>query len=149
MMDNKPAVVVALIAGFVLGLVAAWLYWVQREEVEAEPSEIAESERLTLEPASIERSWESAVEAEAEPDDLTRVEGIGPKMSSLLAEAGIVTFEQLARSDPAALRQILREHGLSFADPGTWPEQAALAAVGAWDALDELQRELSGGRRVG
>ena len=31
-------------------------------------------------------------------------------------------------------------------DPGTWPKQAELAAVGKWDELKAWQDELSGGK---
>jgi hypothetical protein len=31
-------------------------------------------------------------------------------------------------------------------DPESWPEQAALAAKGDWDALKKLQDELDGGK---
>ena len=41
--------------------------------------------------------------------------------------AGIVTYPQLAGARPEALRQILRDEGLPFIDPETWPEQAASA----------------------
>jgi predicted flap endonuclease-1-like 5' DNA nuclease len=83
------------------------------------------------------------------PDDLKRIEGIGPKISSVLQAAGIMTFAQLAATDMSRLRQILTEAGLAaLADPTTWPEQANLAAAGKWDALEVLQDELKGGRRV-
>ena len=83
------------------------------------------------------------------PDNLMRIEGIGPKISSVLQAAGIKTFAQLAATDVSRLRQILTEAGLAaLADPSTWPEQAGLAAVGKWDALEVLQDELEGGRRV-
>jgi hypothetical protein len=80
------------------------------------------------------------------PDDLTTVEGIGPKTSSVLQEAGIETFAQLAKTDVARLKQILEAANLRLADPGSWPEQARLAAAGDWDALKVLQDKLSGGR---
>ncbi len=83
------------------------------------------------------------------PDDLKRIEGIGPKISGLLQAAGITTFAQLAATDVSRLKQIITEAGLSaLADPTTWPEQARLAAAGEWDALEALQDELKGGRRV-
>ena len=138
---------IGLLLGFALSLIITWIYWVGREEqLEAAPPRTIEGQRLTLEP----RLWDedAASTAAVEPDDLTRVEGIGPKISGLLQEAGIVTFQQLAGRDPDALREMLREEGLPFIDPSTWPEQAALAAVGAWDGLEALQDELSGGRRV-
>ena len=81
------------------------------------------------------------------PDDLTRIEGIGPKISSLLLAAGIATFAQLAETDVSRLEQIVREAGIRLADPTTWPEQAGLAAAGRWDELEALQDELQGGRR--
>jgi len=84
-----------------------------------------------------------------EPDDLKRIEGIGPKISSLLQAAGITTFAQLAATDVSRLKEIIAKAGLGgLADPTTWPEQATLAAAGKWDELEALQDELKGGRRV-
>ena len=60
-----------------------------------------------------------------------------------------MTFAQLTATDMSRLRQILTEAGLAaLADPTTWPERANLAAAGEWDALEVLQDELKGGRRV-
>jgi len=141
---------VAVLVGFVLGAIAAWIYWMGRDRrAELPQREAIEGERVPLEPVVKAEIPEPAVEAEAEPDDLTRVEGIGPKMSSVLRGAGIETFEELAETEPNRLRQLLREERLQFADPTTWPEQAALAAAGAWADLEALQEKLSGGRRVG
>lgn len=83
-------------------------------------------------------------------DDLKRIEGIGPKIEGLLNEAGIHTFDQLAQTDPAKLKDILGAAGERYRihDPGTWPEQAKLAYEGNWDELDVLQEELIGGIRV-
>ncbi len=83
------------------------------------------------------------------PDDLKLIEGIGPKISGLLQEAGIMTFAHLAGTDVSRLKAIIAEAGLSaLADPTTWPQQASLAATGQWDALEALQDALKGGRRV-
>src|SRR5918993_1888198 len=43
-----------------------------------------------------ERKAETKPEMMAEADDLTKIEGIGPKVSKTLIEAGISTFEALA-----------------------------------------------------
>jgi hypothetical protein len=83
-----------------------------------------------------------------EPDDLKKIEGIGPKTSGVLAEAGITTFAQLAAMEAGDITTILREAGLRLGDPSTWAEQAALAAKGDWDGLEKLQDELIGGRRA-
>ena len=83
------------------------------------------------------------------PDDLKRIEGIGPKISGVLQAASITTFAQLAATDVSLLRQILTEADLAaLADPSTWPEQANLAAAGKWGELEALQGKLKGGRRV-
>jgi hypothetical protein len=92
---------------------------------------------------------EPEVKGPVPPDNLQRIEGIGPRISGLLQEAGITTFAQLAESGVDRLEQILSEAGLRrLADPSTWPEQAGLAAAGDWDALARLQDELKGGRRA-
>jgi len=83
------------------------------------------------------------------PDDLRKIEGIGAKIAQVLNAAGIYTFAQLADTEVAELRIILKEAGPRFqlADPSTWPEQAALAARGAWEELNKLQDTLKGGRK--
>ena len=80
-------------------------------------------------------------------DDLTRIEGIGPKIAQILSEEGINTFQELANSDIDILEQILEEARLSFIDPSTWPEQAHLANLQEWQALETLQTQLKGGRK--
>jgi LPXTG-motif cell wall-anchored protein len=80
-------------------------------------------------------------------EDLTRIEGIGPKVARVLNEAGITTFEDLARSDPLHVQKILNEAGLQMMNPEGWIEQPALAAKGDWEAMEQLQSQLRGGRR--
>ena len=89
---------------------------------------------------------EVKVSEEVRLDDLKVIEGIGPKIAAVLAEAGIVTFSQLAGTSIERLHQILDRPNLSLADPTTWGEQARLAAVGDWDALKNLQDQLKAGR---
>lgn len=88
--------------------------------------------------------------AKAAPDDLTRIEGIGPKVEQVLAAAGITTFAQLAATPIAQLRAILDAAGSRYriSDPTTWPDQAALAAAGDWASFNELVSKLKAGRRA-
>lgn len=82
------------------------------------------------------------------PDDLTVIEGIGPKIASLLRDAGILTFTQLASAPLGRLDEILSNARLRhLANPETWPEQARLAAAGNWDSLRQFQKTLKAGRR--
>ena len=80
-------------------------------------------------------------------NDLTVVEGIGPKINELFNNAGIKTFVQLAAATVPQMRKILDDGGSRFriANPSTWAQQAALAADNKWDALKKLQDALSAG----
>jgi len=83
--------------------------------------------------------------AKAKPDDLKKIEGIGPKIASTLVEAGIATFADLAKAKPAKISEIIAEvRGNHVTD--TWPAQAKLAAAGKWDELKKWQDELDGGK---
>lgn len=81
-------------------------------------------------------------------DDLTIIEGIGPKIAELLTNAGISDFSLLAASKKSAIAEVLTNAGSRYAmhDPTTWPQQAKLAAAGKWDQLKKLQEELKAGK---
>jgi len=84
----------------------------------------------------------------AATDDLTKIEGIGPKIAEHLATAGITTFAQLTQASAAELKDFLAAGGFDSQDPTTWADQAQLAAVGEWDKLSQWQDQLNGGRVV-
>lgn len=86
--------------------------------------------------------------AAAKGDDLTKIEGIGPKIGELLAGNGIASYADLAAAKAEKISEILHEAGGTYAsrDPSTWPQQAELAAAGKFDELKALQDELKGGR---
>jgi predicted flap endonuclease-1-like 5' DNA nuclease len=98
---------------------------------------------------TIEPDTASESDDEAEPipqDDLIRIEGIGPKISTVVFAAGITTFAELSSTDVERLEAILDEAGIHTANPSTWPEQARLAAQGQWDDLKELQDRIKNGQ---
>ncbi|MFK7983172.1 MAG: DUF4332 domain-containing protein [Saprospiraceae bacterium] len=80
--------------------------------------------------------------------DLTIIEGIGPKIAEVLKVAGIYSMENLSKTKASRLQQILKDAGgkYNFADPTSWPKQAALAAAGKMEELKAWQDELLGGR---
>lgn len=86
--------------------------------------------------------------ADASPDDLKKIEGVGPKIAEVLAGAGFTTYALLAAADPEKIKEALLEAGPRYKmhDPTTWPQQAKLAADGEWDKLQVLQDELDGGK---
>ncbi len=81
-------------------------------------------------------------------DDLTVIEGIGPKIQELLFQYGIRSYRQLAATDVTRIKEILRSAGpqLAMHDPGTWTAQALLAANDQWDNLKAYQDYLSAGK---
>jgi large subunit ribosomal protein L21 len=82
-------------------------------------------------------------------DDLKKIEGVGPKISEILAQAGLDTFAKVGKSTPDKIREILAEAGNRYKshDPESWPEQAQMAADGKWDELKEWQDAHDGGRK--
>lgn len=135
---------------------------IEAAPVEAAPKKAAPKKAAAAVPAAKEEvPAPAAAESEApapkarksskaaDGDDLTKIEGIGPKMSAALKSAGIDTFAKLAASNQDALKQALESAGMNLAPSlETWAEQAKFAADGDWDGLKELQGSLVGGRRV-
>ena len=105
---------------------------------------------LTTEAAKVEVAAVAAPAAKkaAKGDDLKKIEGIGPKIEELFHAAGITTFAQLSETATERMEAILTEAGPRFSthNPGTWAQQAALAAAGKWDELKTWQDELDGGK---
>jgi NADH-quinone oxidoreductase subunit I len=101
--------------------------------------------------AAAKKKAEAAAAEPGEPDDLKRVEGIGPKIEKVLNDAGITTYMQLSQTKADRLTEILESADpnlLKLADPSTWPTQARLAAGGKWGPLERYQERLKGGREA-
>ncbi len=86
--------------------------------------------------------------ASSKKNGLEKIEGIGPKIASILNEAGISTFADLANTAPSMLKDVLANAGKRYQmhNPTSWPTQAKLAANGDWDALKQMQDTMNGGR---
>jgi small subunit ribosomal protein S2 len=80
-------------------------------------------------------------------DELTKIEGIGPKAEEALIGKGIATYAELSKTSPEKIKEILTEASSTLAhlDPTSWPKQAKLAANGKWDELKEWQDSVKGG----
>lgn len=163
-MRNVLSVLFGMIVAISGVLLLAWLLrrlWAgDQEEVpavieieipDAGPAEMAVEAREEVGRDARVSARDEAPTLAEEADDLKVVEGIGPKISQVLREAGVVTFAQLAAIDANDIEAILSASDPRLgrlADPSTWPAQAALAAGGDWEALEKLQGELKGGRRA-
>ena len=116
------------------------------EEVKTKADEAKVKAEKTPKPEKEKEATSAEVKTRA--DDLKKIEGIGPKIAELLADAGLGTYQTLSESNPEKIREILLEAGSRYKmhDPTTWPEQATLAAKGQWDELKEWQDSLKGGK---
>ncbi|MDX1990849.1 MAG: hypothetical protein SF029_00570 [bacterium] len=82
-------------------------------------------------------------------DDLTIIEGIGPKYDAALKAAGITTFELVAASTVEALEEAVR--GTALRRPtsiDTWAEQARFLAAGDRAGFDEYVAKMKSARRL-
>jgi hypothetical protein len=78
----------------------------------------------------------------SEPDDLTRLKGIGPKISRALQDAGVFSFAQLALLNADELQLVLDQANARMTDISAIQAQARLAASGDWEGLQELQNSI-------
>ena len=120
--------------------------------VKKAPIKKAVAKKNTGKPAPTAKAKPKAapIKKTAKADDLTKIEGIGPKIAGLLRADGIVTFADLGKAKKTTLKGILEAAGKRYQmhDPSTWAQQAKLAAKADWAKLSKLQDELKGGKRA-
>jgi len=137
------------IALFLLGALAGWFayrHFGRRYSGMAASTQV----RTPVEPEALDYAAARAAGfVVCGADNLEVIEGIGPRIAQLLRQNGVSSFAELATMSQPALRAVLEKGGPRFriANPGTWPEQAALAAANRWEDLRALQDELHGGVR--
>jgi len=114
-----------LLAAFILGLILGWLL------------------------RQIIGGGGAAVGVDNTKQDLTKIEGIGPKIQNLLNNAGINSYEQLANASHTFLEKVISDAGPALYThrgmTNTWPAQAKLAQHGEWEELEKWQKVLKGG----
>jgi ribosomal protein S6 len=88
--------------------------------------------------------------AQVVTDDITIVEGLGPKAAEALVAAGVDTFAKLASATKEEVDTILAASAskVQHLDATTWGAQAALAAAGKMDELKAMQAELTNGKEA-
>lgn len=76
-------------------------------------------------------------------DDLTVVEGIGPKIKELFHNFDIDTWAKLGDASVEKCQEVLNSGGKRFEihRPDTWPMQSEMAALGKWSELKKWQDE--------
>lgn len=160
--------VLGLLVGWLIEWIIDWVWWRRRRDGGQASADRANAAAFAPagsvreawaragveDPAAVSAAQQAAVQAVAAltpHDHLELIEGIGPKIAAVLRAKDIVSFGQLAAMTPEQISALLQEAGPKFrlANPGSWPQQARLAAAGDWDALEKLQKELTAGVRTG
>jgi len=150
-----------LLGAFIIGLILGWLlkqlfggskdtidYTAKIKGLEAELAACRkEKSNLAAGAAATVASFATTKVDDSVKDDLTKVEGIGPKIKGLLNDDSIWSFKQLSETATTKLQKILDDAGPRYRvhNPKTWAAQAKLAAEGKWDELTKWQDELKGG----
>lgn len=137
------------IIAFIAGLIIGWR--LTKRMCDARMQEMATAAAAAPSAAMSFASTAPAIEqapVAVDPDDLTKIEGIGPRIAGLLNDDGIFTYGNLSAESVDRLKGILNAAGSRYQmhDPGSWPEQANLAAKGLWAELEDLQERLDGGK---
>jgi predicted flap endonuclease-1-like 5' DNA nuclease len=77
-------------------------------------------------------------ESPPEPDNLTKISGIGPKIQQALNEEGIYTYQQLAATSIEDLQALMKRRKWHMSTYTTWPEQAQELAEGGKSEIGRL-----------
>ena len=120
-----------------------------KKPVKEEPKKVEEKVEAPKEEVKtetpVEKKEAPKPAAKAEKDDLTKVEGIGPKIAETLTAAGVATFADLSAQTPEKISEMIADVKGNHT-PDTWPKQAKMAADGQWDELKKWQDEMDGGK---
>lgn len=147
MLDLIAAQPLVFLLALLIGLVTGWWVWgdlpsVDREDdyvgEHGEPQAFAppEDEGIDPEPAApamlASEGMPNIAAARGESEDLTLINGIGPKLALLLDDLGVRRFDQIAAWDADDVAEVDAHLG-SFRGRATrdqWIEQAKLIAKG-------------------
>lgn len=116
------------------------------EETSAAEPEVAPEETPAVEPEPVVEEVPAEPEqAEADDDgedDLTKLNGIGPKLAEAMKAAGIKRYTQLTEMSTDHLSEALASSGIRYSKAAaeTWAEQAKLAAAGDWQGLKDFAK---------
>ncbi len=100
---------------FITAAVAAWLYWLWQQRREVMPTPLIVSPRTPIAVSSPPH------EPTSDPDDLTKIKGIGPVFAKRLNKAGIFTYAQLAGQTAEKVQFITQ---VTRWDPAEWIAEA-------------------------
>lgn len=125
----------------------------QLEACQNEQSQVDAASNVEA-PSTIAENQFNATEAKAafgkkiKENDLTLVEGIGPKIQGLFHNHGIKTWKALSETSTIKCQEVLTSAGKRYRihDPASWPMQAKMAYKGQWEELAKWQIKHKSGK---
>ena len=117
-MKIGAAIVLGILIGWLIEWVIDWIYWRRkREAIKASSVDTSQEVTRVVEPASaVENLMEENARLKSRldqfinvPDDLKLIKGIGPVIERRLINAGVDSFEKLAKLSQTDLEGILGE----------------------------------------
>jgi predicted flap endonuclease-1-like 5' DNA nuclease len=126
----------------------------ENNQLQSENSSLkSEIESLSKKFSSVQHDFDAAVAKgvfgkKIAENDLTIIEGIGPKIEKLFQKAGIGTWKDLSETSVERCQEILDGEGEKFKihKPTTWPLQSEMAYSGKWEELKMWQDDMLGGK---
>jgi len=98
------------------------------KKVKAEPkAEVKKEEKVEAPKVETPKAEKKeAPKTVAKGDDLTKLDGVGPKLAEILAEGGFTTYAVIAAASVEDIQKVLEAAGSRYAskDPAPWIEQA-------------------------
>ncbi|MFC1960010.1 DUF4332 domain-containing protein [Chloroflexota bacterium] len=123
--------VLLLILGSIALLVVGWWLWQLLKEQEETDTAVRVPPQRPVDvniPLPVQPVDSNDLTPAAQPDNLTDIDGIGPKYAQALAALGILTFSQLSSQNPAELAEQLKAQGVRVTadriQQQTWIAQA-------------------------
>ncbi|WP_420320716.1 hypothetical protein [Flagellimonas sp.] len=125
----------------------------QLEACQKEQSKKVSPSKIEAAPIAIEDGFDAEAAKAAfgkriKEDDLTLVEGIGPKIQDLFRNHGIKTWKDLSETSTVKCQEVLTSGGKRYRihDPASWPMQAKMAYKGQWEELAKWQIKHKSGK---
>nr|WP_298792415.1 hypothetical protein [uncultured Allomuricauda sp.] len=125
----------------------------QLEACQKEQSQVITPPKVETPSALTENKFNATAAKEAfgkkiKENDLTLVEGIGPKIQGLFHGQGIKTWKALSETSTVKCQELLTSAGKRYRihDPASWPMQAKMAYKGQWEELAKWQIKHKSGK---
>lgn len=140
-MTSQQFMLVAIVIGLIAVLAA--LYFARRSRA-VQPQGPAAAPPADVAPAAVDVPSPFLPAPDGAADDLSRIKGIGPKLSARLAELGVFHYAQIAGWTPDQLALVDAQLGSFAGRPARdqWQSQARLLAAGDLKAYERAHGKI-------